>query len=355
MASGMLWVDKHRPKALSELDLHPEVTTQLRGLVETGDFPHLLVHGPPGAGKKTRVMAFLAHKFGPGALQVKLEHKPVLVSDSKTVEIATLSSPYHVEINPSDAGPTYDRVIVMNTIREIASTVPMTASGTTALKAVVLNEVEKLSRGAQQALRRTMEKYVSTCRLILICSSPSRLIPPLKSRCLTIRVPGFNAPEVDATCRAVCVKEGVQAPSPQFSAALAQKADGNLRRGLLMLEAAKMSGSNLLADGRDIPQPDWLTLVQEIAGDVLTEQTPKRLYEVRQKYYELLAQCIPADLVLREMVRALLARAAPRLRAPIIKHAAHYDHQMKLGSKPIMHLEAFTAQVMASQKQMQMA
>ena len=112
----MLWVDKHRPKSLGELDLHPEVTGQLKGLVETGDFPHLLVYGPPGAGKKTRVMAFLRDKFGPSALQVKLDHKAVQVTDSKTVEIATLSSPHHIEINPSDAGPTYDRVIVMNTI-----------------------------------------------------------------------------------------------------------------------------------------------------------------------------------------------------------------------------------------------
>jgi replication factor C subunit 3/5 len=349
----MLWVDKHRPKSLDELDLHPAVTVQLRGLVETGDFPHLLVYGPPGAGKKTRVMAFLAAKFGPSALQVKLEHKAVQVTDSKTVEIATLSSPHHIEINPSDAGPTYDRVIVMNTIREIASTVPMTATGAAAgMKAVVLNEVEKLSRGAQQALRRTMEKYVSTCRLILVCSSPSRLIPPLKSRCLSIRVPGHAPAAVDATCRNVCVKEGVQAPSPQFTAALADKSQGNLRRGLLMLEAAKLSGSNIMGDGRDIPVPDWLTYVGEIARDILTEQTPKRLYEVRQKCYELLAQCVPADLLLREVTRCLLELAHPKVKPHIVKHAAYYDQQMRLGSKPIMHLEAFTAQVMSAQKQL---
>ena len=352
----MLWVDKHRPKRLDELDKHPEVTSQLRGLVATGDFPHLLVYGPPGAGKKTRVMAFLAEKFGASALQVKLDHKAVSVTDSKTVEIATLSSPHHVEINPADAGPTYDRVIVMNTIREIASTVPMTSKGQAAsCKVVILNEVEKLSRGAQQALRRTMEKYVATCRLILICTSTSRLIPPLKSRCLSVRVPGHLPAAISEACRAVCQKEGVQAPSEPFIATLAERSGGNLRRGMLMLEASKMSGANMTGDGRDIPQPDWVSYVAEVARDILTDQTPKRLYEVRQKFYELLSQCIPADLLMRELVKNLLSLAQPALRPTIVRAAAKYDHQLKLGSKPIMHLEAFTAHVMASQKQITIA
>uniref|UniRef100_A0A7S1LPC1 AAA+ ATPase domain-containing protein n=1 Tax=Neobodo designis TaxID=312471 RepID=A0A7S1LPC1_NEODS len=354
--SGLLWVDKYRPKSLAELDKHPEVTAQLRGLVATGDFPHLLVYGPPGAGKKTRVMAFLAEKFGATALQVKLDHKAVSVTDSKTVEIATLSSPHHVEINPSDAGPTYDRVIVMNTIRDIASTVPMTSTGQAAgCKVVVLNEVEKLSRGAQQALRRTMEKYVSTCRLVLVCASTSRLIPPLKSRCLSVRVPGHGADSVASTCRNVCEKERIPAPSEAFATTLAERSGGNLRRGLLMLEAAKMSGSAMSGDGRDIPQPDWIAYVAEIARDILTDQTPKRLYEVRQKYYELLSQCIPAEMLLRELVRNLLAFSPPNLRPAIVRAAAKYDHQLKLGSKPIMHLEAFTAHVMAAQKQCNIA
>jgi len=51
----------------------------------------------------------------------------------------------------------------------------------------VINEVDHLSREAQAALRRTMEKYVSKCRLVLICENVGRVLAPLRSRCLMIR------------------------------------------------------------------------------------------------------------------------------------------------------------------------
>ena len=53
---------------------------------------------------------------------------------------------------------------------------------------VVLNEVDSLSRNAQAGLRRTMEKYTGSCRLILCCENSGRIIPPIRSRCLCIRI-----------------------------------------------------------------------------------------------------------------------------------------------------------------------
>lgn len=54
---------------------------------------------------------------------------------------------------------------------------------------ILLTEVNRLSKEAQQALRRTMEKYIATCRLILYADSTSQIIPAIRSRCLGIKIP----------------------------------------------------------------------------------------------------------------------------------------------------------------------
>ena len=42
---------------------------------------------------------------------------------------------------------------------------------------IIINEADKLTTAAQAGLRRTMEKYVEKCRLILVCENLGQLIP----------------------------------------------------------------------------------------------------------------------------------------------------------------------------------
>jgi len=88
-----------------------------------------------------------------------------------------LSSAHHIEMNPADAG-TADRLVIQDVLKEIAQSPPVVDSskgGGRTFKVVVLSEVDFLSRGAQQSLRRTMEKYMRCCRLVLCCESLSRV------------------------------------------------------------------------------------------------------------------------------------------------------------------------------------
>jgi replication factor C subunit 3/5 len=174
----MLLVDKHRPRDLSELVVHTGIGERLQALARTGDVPHALFYGSPGAGKKTLVMCLLRELFGPAAERLRVESKAWKVAQSGrnlNVEIRVLSSSCHVEVNPSDAG-LRDRHVVSEMLKDIARSKPLD-SHSQPFKVLVLNEVDKLSKEAQHALRRTMERYSSSCRLLLVCNSLSKVCP----------------------------------------------------------------------------------------------------------------------------------------------------------------------------------
>lgn len=187
-----LWVDKHRPRVLDDLDYHTEQAEQLKNLANQSDFPHLMFFGPSGAGKKTRILCLLRELYGSGVEHIKNETFQFTTASNRKMEILTVGSNYHLEINPSDAG-IYDRIVVVELIKQIAQTRNLNQSGQREFKVIVLSEVDALTKDAQHALRRTMEKYMATCRIILCVNSTSRVIPAIRSRCLGIRV---SAPTV---------------------------------------------------------------------------------------------------------------------------------------------------------------
>lgn len=192
----MLWVDKHRPSKLEDLTYHDEISDRLQSLAaHPAAMPHLFFYGPSGAGKKTRITALLRALYGPGAERLKLDKRTFTTPTKKTLEVNMVTSSYHIELSPGDAGLN-DRFVVQDVIKEIASNRNIASAiaggekktSAVEFKTVVLLEVDRLSRQAQAALRRTMEKYASTCRLILCCNSQSKVIEPVRSRCLGIRV-----------------------------------------------------------------------------------------------------------------------------------------------------------------------
>ncbi|KAK2638337.1 hypothetical protein Ddye_026132 [Dipteronia dyeriana] len=380
----MLWVDKYRPKTLDQVIVHQDIALNLKKLVTEQDCPHLLFYGPSGSGKKTLIMGLLRQVFGPGAEKVKVENRTWKIdAGSRTIdlELTTLSSANHVELSPSDVG-FQDRYIVQEIIKEMAKNRPIDTKGKRGYKVLVLNEVDKLSREAQHSLRRTMEKYSSSCRLILCCNSSSKVIEAIRSRCLNVRINAPTEEQIVKVLEFIGKKEGLQLPSG-FAARIAEKSNRSLRRAILSFETCRVQQYPFTSN-QAIPPMDWEEYVSEIASDIMKEQSPKRyinlrevngirrvlltptnynldsilrillsttrLFQVRGKLYELLTNCIPPEIVLKRLLYELLKRLDAELKHEICHWAAYYEHRMRLGQKAIFHLEAFVAKFMSIYK-----
>ncbi|KAL1739842.1 P-loop containing nucleoside triphosphate hydrolase protein [Schizophyllum fasciatum] len=342
-----LWVDHYRPHTLADLHYHKGLSDRLRSLASSGDFPHMLLYGPSGAGKKTRISCVLRELFGPGAEKLKIDQRIFLSPSKRKLEINLVQSNFHIEITPSEAG-NYDRVVIQELLKEIAQTQQVDLNAKQRFKVVVINEADGLSRDAQAALRRTMEKYMSNLRIILCANSTSRLIAPIKSRCLLMRVAAPNREEMMTVLHDIAKKVGFVLP-PEAAEQIVADSGGNLRKAILVLEALKMQSPDL--DGPlSIAKPDWETYCHKVADLIVSEQSPARVMEVRAKFYELLSHCIPPTVILKTVAERVVERVDESLKADVMHWAAIFENRMRIGSKKIFHLEAWVVKVMSLQK-----
>ena len=136
----------------------------------------------------------------------------------------------------------------------------------------------------------------------------------------------------------------------ELAVRIAELSKRNLRRSVLMLEACKVQQYPM--DARQVVNvADWERFIATVAVDVCREQSPQQLLRVRSKLYELLTNCIPADLIMKELAKNVMRKCDDQLKIEIAHWAAFYEHRLHLGNKDILHLEAFVAKAMAMYKQ----
>jgi len=338
-----LFCDKYRPTSLLQVDFHKDQAARLKNLIGAGDFPNLFIFGPSGAGKRTRIDLLLKEIYGPGVEKIHIQNETFETPSKRKIEIKTINSNYHIEVNPSEVG-IYDKTVIQALIKNTASTASL-HNFSQSFKTIVISNADRLTKDAQHALRRTMEENLTSCRLILCAESSSRIIGPIKSRCLLIRVAAPKHEDIESILMSIGAKEKCEPfLTKDVAHTVAVESGRNLRRALLMLETMK---SDYILNGkcRSI-QPGWMTFIRKCGRMITEAQTVQQLIALRAAFYELEAHLIPPELIFRTIVAELLKYGDIRTKNSLLELAACYEHKMRIGSKRIFHFEAFVAKYM---------
>lgn len=213
-----VWVEKYRPRTLSEVVGQDDAVERLKAYVKTGNVPHLMFAGPPGTGKTTCAIAMARDLFG---------------SDGWAGRF--------LELNASDERGIG---IVRGKIKEFARVGTADSQG---FKIVFLDEADALTHDAQAALRRTMEKYTATTRFVLSCNYSSKIIDPIQSRCAVFRFRPLTVDQVKKFIRRIATEEKLDI-APDGVDALVFVAKGDLRKTVNTLQVAATLGGKIDAD-----------------------------------------------------------------------------------------------------------
>ena len=154
------FVEKHRPTQFDDIVLDPLNKKILKNIIETSYFPNLLFYGPPGTGKTTTIINLV------NAYQKKINN---------------LDSGLMIHLNASDERGID---IIRNQINLFVNSKPLFNEG---MKFVILDEVDYMTKNAQQALRYLLQNYSRSVRFCLICNYISRIDDGLQNEFLRLR------------------------------------------------------------------------------------------------------------------------------------------------------------------------
>ncbi|MFC6615436.1 AAA family ATPase [Halopenitus salinus] len=229
---GPLWTERHAPD-LSEIRQTEARERFERALEEP---MNLVVQGPPGVGKTaaTRALAREAHADPENDL---IEINVADFFDRSKKEIRT--DP-RFESFLSGRSRLAKRDMINRVLKESAAYAPMSGE----YKTVVLDNAESVREDFQQALRRVMEQYHRTTQFVITTRQPTKLIPPIRSRCFPVQMRAPTVEETIDVLETIADREEATYDHDGLEF-LASAAGGDLRRAILSAQATAVEGGEI--------------------------------------------------------------------------------------------------------------
>ncbi|MHA1626520.1 MAG: replication factor C small subunit [Candidatus Asgardarchaeia archaeon] len=241
----------------------------------------------------------------------------------------------YLELNASDARGID---VIRTTVKDFARTLPF---GDVPFKIIVLDESDNLTPDAQQALRRTMEQYVSTCRFCLICNYSSKIIEPIQSRCAVFRFTPLKEEDMRKRLYWIAEKEGVEVTEDGMDAII-YVAEGDLRRAINTLQAA--SAINKVVDGNSVYTVVGKANPREVR-ELIKLAMNGEFIASREKLHEMLIKYgLSASDIIRQIYKECLSYDLDeRRKVMLIEKIGEVDFRLSEGADEEVQLSALLA------------
>jgi len=184
------WIEKYRPTHFDGIVLDPMNRELFNNMLSNRTFPHLLFYGPPGTGKTTTI--------------INLINEYQTVAETKTFVLSNKRKENVMHLNASDERGID---IIRIQIHQFVRSKNLFESG---FKFVILDEVDYMTKNAQQALKTLIQTCRNTVRFCLICNYISKIDDSLKNEFICVRFNQLPKKEIRQFVSNIAEKEGVK-------------------------------------------------------------------------------------------------------------------------------------------------
>jgi len=309
------WTEKYRPKTLAQIVGQKHIVPKLQMYVLKRSLPNMLFSGPPGVGKTCCAIALAKELFG------------------------TTFSQDFLELNASDERGIN---VVRGAIKDFARTIPLGAE----FKIIFLDEADALTTDAQQALRRTMEKYTGTVRFVLNANYASKLISPIQSRCALFKFKPLRNDEIKDKIIEIIKFENITIDDDAISA-IYDVCEGDLRTAVNYLQAASSTTNHVTKS--DIYEVSNSVQPQEII-DLIESCLSKDFLKSRKHLVDLLFERgLSGEDIISQIYKKIFSfsddKISPAKKMKIIDKIAEFNYRLVEGANDRIQLEALISQI----------
>ncbi len=310
MASS-IWTEKYRPSKFHELVGQDNSVKRVEALTNSMNIPHMLFAGPAGTGKSTLALIVVKE----------------LYKDNWREN--------YLELNASD-----ERGI--NIIREKVKNFARTKSlGNIPFKIIFLDEADALTPEAQQALRRTMENYSTTCRFILSCNYSSKIIDPIQSRCAIFKFKLLEKKDIEKVISKIAEKERLTIISEAVEI-LYEGCEGDCRRCINILQSTASISPSITPElistiiSNTKPRDIKVVLDYALSGDF--QKSKEKLLDI------MLRESISGQDVIKAIQKEIWnLPVEPDIKVKLTEKTGEIEFRIVEGSDPFIQLQSLIA------------